>query len=156
MNQISSPPERPQLADLNAARWLSVGLLVAAGLVALFFARQLIAPLDGLLTSQACSAHGDELSRPVVEYERSNRFALQDRAEGWCLFGPIETAEGDAVASEDVGSIDTLQLTLDEIEPGGLYRVGKLMGIVLQFGAASFVVRALADPLLDLLVRRRN
>lgn len=145
------------MADRNAATWTVVAILVVVGIASILFARQLIAPLDGLLTSQACSRHGDELSRPVVDYERSNRFGLRDRSDGWCLYGPIEV-EGEDVDPADVeaGTVDTVQLTLAEVEPGGLYRVGKFMGIVLQLGAASFVVRALADPLLDLLVRRGN
>lgn len=149
----------------NVVKWVVFGFLVAVGVVALFFARQMIAPLDGLLTSRACSIHGDELSRPVVEHERSNRFGLVDRSHGWCLYGPIELEDeeedGDgAIVGDDVEAaepatdgVDTVRLTIDEIEPGGLYAMGKLMGIVVQLGAASVAVRTVAEPLLDRFVR---
>lgn len=147
----------------NVVKWVVFVVLVAVGVVALVFARQLVAPLDGLLTSRACAVHGDELSRPVLEYERSNRFGLVDRSHGWCLYGPIELDDEDdvgAIAGDDVEAtepatdgIDTVQLTIAEIEPGGLYLMGKLMGIVVQLGAASVAVRTVAEPLLDRFVR---
>ena len=136
------------------------------------------APIDSLMTEQACNARGDKLSRPLIDHERSNRFALVDRSEGWCLFGPIELSEDDedigasevepeAGSEEAEGTVDetetepvdegdTLLMTLDEIEPGGLYRAGKIMGIVLQLGAASLAIRLIGDPLLDRFVRRRR
>ena len=157
----------------DVAKWVVVGVLVSIGLIALIVARQVLAPIDRFVTEQTCSVHGDKMSRPVIDSERSNRLALVDRSRGWCLYGPVELegtelavvevtddemADADAVplAGSTADESADLLLTLEEIQPGGLYRALKVMGIVLQLGAASVAVRAFGDPLLDRFGRPRR
>ena len=157
------------MSSQDAVKWVLVVFLVGVAITTLVVARGLIAPLDGLLTSRVCNVHGDEISREVIDYERSNRFGLVDRSHGWCLYGPlleldengdpIEGAEGAGETPTDdpfTAETDQLLLTLDEIEPDGLYTLGKAIGIVLQLGAASLAVRVLGDPLLERFVRRNR
>jgi hypothetical protein len=154
---------RPPLnLNQDSARWVIVGVLAASALITIMLIRQVTGPLDGLLTQQVCSAHGTEIGRPVIGYERSRPFALIGRSEGTCLYGPPVAVEGDdaepdgtAVAVEDEpAAVGDLEIPLDEADPGGLYRASKVLAILLQLGAASAVVRFLADPLLDRFVRR--
>lgn len=160
----------------DATKWIVVAVMVLVGLVALVIARQMIAPVDRLVTEQACSAHGDQLSRPVVDVERSNRFGLINRSHGWCLLGPVELEDEDAdgtrstpnaslvdadptiepLAGLDADPAAEVQIGLQEIDEGGLYRTVKIMGIVLQFGAASLAVRVVGEPILDRFVRSRR
>jgi hypothetical protein len=156
---LAKPP--PDSDTENLAKWIIVGVLAVSALFTIMVTRQLTGPLDGLLTQQVCSAHGEEINRPVTGYERARRFVLTNRSEGACFNGaPIdEDSESDGatdepVVEEDPTEIDTLVVPLTEAEPGGLYRAGKLMALVLQLGAASAVVRFLADPLFDRFVRR--
>ena len=180
MIQSSTPTQGLQMNREDVAKWVVVSVLVLIGLVALIVTRQMIAPIDSFVTEQVCSGHGDKLSRPVIDHERSNRFGLVGRSHGWCLYGPVGV-EGTEVANEveladdeladDELAVDAaavplagstidesanVQLSIEEIEPDGLYRTIKVMGIVLQLGAASVAVRALGDPLLDRFVRPRR
>jgi hypothetical protein len=178
MTHLSSPAQGLAMDSQDSAKWAVVVVMVAVGLFALVTARQLLAPIDELVTSQACSTHGDKLQRPVIDYERSNRFGLFNRTHGSCLFGEVTVDEGllagegdateQAVPVEPAPDGDTqilgadadpnaqLLLGLDEIDPGSLYRALKIMGVVLQLGAASLVVRLLGEPLLDRFVRSRR
>ena len=151
---------RPQL-DQQAL--IVVGILAFAAVVGLFIARQLTSPFVGLATQQACSAHGDDLSRPVTGYEREKKLSLFDRTDGACFYGPITIEEGEeeaVVAGQplDAAAIaaepQTLEVSLADFDDGGLYRAVRLMSTVLQLGAASVAIRLLADPLLDRFVRR--
>lgn len=176
MTDLFTPLRRPQVNSDDTAQWVVVAVLAVIGLIALVLARQLLAPIDDLITSQACTAHGDQLSRPVDDYQRSNRFGLVGRTHGWCQFGPVEEPEADRAgaapdqtaeeilteaveagvlgATADQGS--ELRLGLDEMDPGALYRWLKVMGVVLQLGFVSFVVRFVGEPLLDRFVRSRR
>ena len=175
MIQSSTPTQGLQMKREDVAKWVVVSVLVLIGLVALIVARQLIAPIDSFVTEQVCSVHGDKLSRPVIDNERSNRFGLVGRSHGWCLYGPVrvevtevanevEVADDElavdaaaiALAGSTSDELANVQLSIVEIDPGGLYRTIKVMGIVLQLGAASVAVRALGDPLLDRFVRPRR
>ena len=157
-----SDPKQFEMNGEQAAKWLIVAFLVVVAVMALFFARRLIAPVDGLLTQQACSTYGkDELSRESTGYERSNRFSLIDRGYGQCEFGPVVQYDEDgeiveSLVDEDVADTpaDSLVVSLADIETGGFYRAAKILFVVLQLGAASAVVRLSADPLLDRFVRR--
>ncbi|MGF1597414.1 MAG: hypothetical protein ACFCVK_10895 [Acidimicrobiales bacterium] len=152
--------------------WVVVAILVGAALAAMVVAGRLYGPVDTLGTQQACSGHGDALGRPLVEYERSRKFALVGRTDGSCLFGPVaadddEDAVGgdpvddatvEGVAVDDANAAPAganLRVSLADFDTGGLYVAIKWMGVVLQLGAASIAVRLLADPLLDRFVRRR-
>jgi len=181
MTQLLSPSQRPNMNSQDVAKWVVVGIMVFVGLVGLIMARQLIAPVDNFVTGQACADHGSELSRPAIEHERSNRFGLRNRSHGWCLFGPVvlEEEDADGAAADDgaaaSGGTDgetteveapiagfgadpavQIQLTIDEIQPGSLYRIMKFMAVVLQLGIASIAVRVVGDPLLDRFVRSKR
>lgn len=145
----------------DIAKWIVVGVLAFAALVAFSIARQITNPLVGIATQQACSAHGEELSRPVTGYERARTFTLLNRTDGTCSYGPVTevVGEGNVVVADDVApqladpGPEILDVSLSDLEAGGLYRAVTLMAIVLQLGFASIVVRLLADPLLDRFVR---
>lgn len=172
---ISTPKFEPSKSDLTK---LAVVVVVAiVGLVAFFFARQVLAPLDSFMTGQTCERHGREvLSRQLVEHEASNRFALTNRTQGQCVFGPVvefddegevvlpAAAETEAEADSSVdgaGAEETpepvadLEVSLADFDKGGSYQAMKWIFVLLQFGAASTAIRFVADPLLDLLVRRK-
>ena len=59
------------------------------------------------------------------------------------------------LAGLDADPAAEVQIGLQEIDEGGLYRTVKIMGIVLQFGAASLAVRVVGEPILDRFVRSR-
>ena len=138
--------------------------VILVGLVAMGFARRAIDPLDGVLTRRACAVVGDEVSRPVESVQASNRFAVTNRTEGWCWFGPVDVElaaeRADELADDAVVELSPgaeilaaadptgeVQLTVPQIEPGGLYRAGKWMLLLLQLGAASFAIRLVAEPI---------
>lgn len=173
MIEIPTPTKRPIVRPPDLTTVIVVGIVIVVGLVALIMARRAIDPLDNLLTEQACSAPGDEVYRPVEEVEPSNRFALVNRSRGWCLFGPVDVE----LATEAIEALDgeegpelsagaqllaaadpttEVRLGIPEIEPGGLYRAGKWMGLLLQLGAASVAIRLVADPLFDRFIRPRR
>ncbi len=172
---IQSPPTPSRLPFRapDVPTLIIVGVLIVVGLVAMGFARQAIEPLDGLLTRRACAAIGDEVARPVRDVEASNRFALTNRSQGWCEFGPVDPeraaeledklapgqepdlSEGAARLALADAEID-VQVPLPELVLDGLYRAGKWMGLLLQFGAASIAVRIVADPLFEYFVRNRR
>lgn len=173
MTQPSTGTPRFELTSKDLIKWTIVALLVVVGIVALMFTRRLIAPVDGFVTGQVCTTHGrDELSREALDHERSNRFSLIDRTDGYCVFGPVVEfdEEGEVVATiavaDDAGAagafeeteapaaaIETLQVSLADIDTGTFYRGMKIAFIILQLGAASAAVRLIADPLLDRFVR---
>ena len=153
----------------DTATWVVVAIMIAVGFFGLVLTRQVLAPVDDLITDQACSTHGDQLQRPVVAYERSNRFGLINRTYGSCVFGPVEIEElpegveapepdesDGPILGADADPEVQLVLGLDEIQPGPLYRTLKIMGVVLQLGAASVAVRLLGEPLLDRFIRSRR
>lgn len=174
MTQTASPLDRLPIKPPRPAAVIAVVIVIAVGLTALLFARRAIDPLDRFVTAQMCSGPGDEVYRPVEEAEASNRFALVDRREGWCLFGPVDQELAEEAADEldddeeppelspgaqilAAADPDTeIQVPVPDLEPGALYRAWKWMNLVLQFGAASFAVRLVADPLFDRFIRSQR
>ncbi|MEM9131595.1 MAG: hypothetical protein AAF962_20500 [Actinomycetota bacterium] len=174
MTQTASPLDRFQIKTPRPATVIVVAIVIVVGLTALFFARRAIDPLDRFVTAQMCSGPGDEVFRPVEEAEASNRFALVDRREGWCLFGPVDQVLAEEAADEldddeeppplsagaqILAAADPaaeVQVAVPDLEPGSLYRAWKWMNLLLQFGAASFAVRLVADPLFDRFIRRHR
>lgn len=94
-------------------------------------------PLDELVTEQACEDHGEEIGRDLIGYERSNRFGLSNRSEGFCSYG--SGPDGEA----------PITLTMAETEPGSRYRAAKWIGIIAQLGIVSIFLRLTIDPALD-------
>lgn len=128
------------------ARWvLAAGIAISALIVLVVARNTLVRPIDDLVTEQTCRNYGEEIQRPLIEYEQSNQFALTDRTDGFCLFGAGEGGEG------------TVRYTLEEIEPGPRYTMAKLGGIVLQLGIASIYLRLVTEPAFGLYryLRRR-
>ncbi len=99
---------------------------------------RVVGPLDGLVTERLCLDHGELIERPVTGYERSNRFGLVNRSYGSCSFG--QGPEGEP----------PMTLTIEETEPGPLYRAAKWIGIIVQLGIVSIFLRLTVDPVLDL------
>lgn len=120
-------------------RAVIVALILIGSLFVWRFARSaIVAPFDSLATEQACRSQAEELGRPLVDFVRSNRFGLRDRVYGSCSFGPLEGEQG------------TLQVGLDEIEFGPLYRLAKAAGIITQLFVVSIFLRFVVDPAMDL------
>ncbi len=173
MTQPSISTPKFEMSNANIIKWVIVALLVVVAIVAMTFARRVIGPLDNLVTSQTCGQHGrEELSRESVDYEASNRFAITNRSDGFCVFGPVvefdedgevivpevdaEAADGDEAAAASEVAEERLQISLADIETGRFYDVMKIVFVLLQLGAASAAVRLLADPLFDRFVRRSS
>lgn len=139
---LTSPPPnqtRPGTAGNGNTKWVVVGGLVVAGLLAMIVAGRILAPLDGLLTKQVCADYGDQLGREVTSYERSNRVALIGRTSGSCTY---------AVPATDPAA-EPLTVPIPETDPSQLYGAVKAMLFIVKLGAASAAVRLLADPLFD-------
>lgn len=135
-SKVSSP--RPG-ANIDYVRWVLIAGIAISSLIVLAVARNtLVRPFDSLVTEQACRSHGEEIQRPLIEFERSNRFAISDRTEGFCLYGPGEGGDG------------TARFTLEEVEPGSVYTMAKVAGIILQLGVTSIFLRLVTDPALAL------
>jgi hypothetical protein len=116
-------------------------IVVAILLVAVFLwslaRNQIVRPFDNLVTEQLCRNHADELGREMIGYERSNRFGLSDRSEGYCLFGDGPNGEA------------PITVTIEETDPGPLYLGAKWIGIIVQLGIVSLFLRLTIDPALD-------
>ncbi|MGI9598471.1 MAG: hypothetical protein ACR2QK_20060 [Acidimicrobiales bacterium] len=126
------------LRRLDPVKLLLVAiLLVLAGVVWSIGRNQVVRPLDNLLTERLCLAHGDEIGRASIGYERSNRFGFENRSEGYCFYGEGENGEA------------PITLTIEETIPGPLYRGAKLVGIIIQLGIVSIFLRFTVDPVLD-------
>ena len=123
---------------VDAGRWLIVALIVIMALLVLGFARsRVVAPFDNLVTEQMCLRHGEAIERTLLDFERSNNFALQDRSDGFCSYGPGPEGE------------PAVTMTVEETEPGALYTWAKAVGIMLQLGIASIFVRLVTEPALE-------
>ncbi len=142
MSSTADSVQRP-LSALDPRALMVRGVIVALILIgSLFvwrFARAaVVAPFDSLATEQACRSQAEELGRPLLAFERSNRFGLRDRVYGSCSFGAPEGEQG------------TLQVGLDEIEFGPLYRLAKAAGVITQLFVVSIFLRFVVDPAMDL------
>ena len=119
-------------------RWVIIAFIAVLALLVLNLARnRVVAPFDNLVTEQMCLRHGEEIERVLLDFERSNQFALQNRTDGFCSYGPGQDGE------------PAMVMTVTETEPGPLYTWAKAIGIVIQLGIASIFVRLVTDPALD-------
>ena len=158
---VSSPRQRQSSAEDTTVKWIVAGGLVFVAIVGYLFAGRITGPIEGLVTQQACSRHSSDqmLFRPVSEYEHPGRFLFLTTSEGTCTYGPIEIDQNDnspeALAAEASAETapERVEVSLADIEPGGLYGAMGVISFVLKLGAASTLVRLLADPLLDRFVR---
>ena len=153
----------------NPAKWIVVTIMVVVALLTLVFTRQAIRPIDDRVTEFACSSYGDDLARPLLSHQRSNRFGLANRTYASCSFGPVDP---DALAElpveyDDDGEplprpespfddAEPMALAVSDFEPIGLYGLVKGMGIVLQLGVASLAVRLVGEPLLERFARKSS
>ncbi|MEM7275510.1 MAG: hypothetical protein AAF547_20710 [Actinomycetota bacterium] len=150
MPTSDQPPARDRGADPAAAlaarlrTWFDPFRLILVAIIALaalwlwsVVREEVVAPVDSIITERLCIAHGEELGRSVLAFERSNRFAIQNRTDGFCRFG--QGPEGEP----------PLTLTIEETEPGPLYRAAKIIGIIVQLGIVSIMLRLVVDPVFD-------
>lgn len=123
---------------IGIGRWLVIAVIALLAFIVLGMARgRVVAPFDNLITEQMCLRHGEEIERTLLDFERSNNFALQNRTDGFCSYGP--SPDGEAA----------ITMTVNETEPGALYTWAKAIGIVLQLGIASIFVRLVTEPALE-------
>ncbi len=135
---LREPLSRFSLASIDPARILIVLALIVASLFVWSLARdRIVTPFDDLVTERLCLDHGETIEREAVGHERSNRFGLSNRSEGFCSFG--EGPNGEAPITK----------TIAETEPGLLYRAAKWIGIIVQLGIVSIFLRLTIDPALD-------
>ncbi len=130
----------PDTADrrMDPGRWFVVAIIAVFALIVLDLARsRVVAPFDNLVTEQMCLRYGEEIERTLLDFERSNRFALSDRTEGFCSYGPGPEGE------------PAISMAVDETEPGPLYTWAKAIGIILQLGIASIFIRLVTEPALE-------
>ncbi len=137
--QKPSNPSMPPFAErIDPIKLVLVGILAALALVVWSIGRnQVVTPLDDLVTERLCRDHGEEIGRESVGYERSNRFGLFNRSEGYCSYG--EGPDGEA----------PITLTIEDTAPGPLYRGTKIVGIIIQLGIVSIFLRLTVDPVLE-------
>jgi len=134
----TEPNQSERSVGFDIVRWLIIALIAVATVVVLNVARtRVVAPFDDLVTEQMCLRHGGEIERTLLDFERSNQFALSDRTDGFCSYGPGPEGEPAVV------------MTVDETEPGALYTWAKAIGIILQLGIASIFVRLVTEPALE-------
>ncbi len=135
---LPAPLNRFRPDRIDPIRVVIVAVLVVLSLFVWSAARdRLVTPLDDLVTERVCNDHGEEIGREVTGHERSNRFGLSNRSEGFCSFG--QGPEGEA----------PITLAIAEIEPGLQYRAAKWVGIIAQLGIVSIFLRLTVDPALD-------
>ena len=148
MTTSTEPDASPSISGHNFdyGRWLLIVGIAISALIVLVVARNtIVRPFDSLVTEQACRSFGEDIQRPLIEFQRSDRVTLTDRTDGFCFYGAGEGGDG------------TVRYTLEEIEPGPMYTMAKIGGIVLQLGVASIFLRLITDPALGLYryLRRR-
>ncbi|MGH1490678.1 MAG: hypothetical protein ACRBK7_15030 [Acidimicrobiales bacterium] len=126
------------LGPIDPFKLIVVGILAVLALFVWSIGRnQVVRPMDNLLTERLCLDHAEEIGRVSTGYERSNRFGLVDRSEGYCYYG--EGPNGEA----------PITLTVEDTVPGPLFRGAKLVGIIIQLGLVSIFLRFTVDPVLD-------
>jgi hypothetical protein len=137
----STKPDTPvtqPLVRFDVVRWLVFAAVAVAAIWVLGFARtQVVAPFDNLITEQMCLRYGEQEERTLLDFERSNKFAMSNRTDGYCSFGPGPDGEP-AIAP-----------TIAETQPGALYQWAKTIGIVLQLGIVSIFVRLVTEPSIE-------
>lgn len=129
---------RQWIARIDPFRVAIVAAILLAALVIWSLTRnQIVEPFDRMVTEQLCRDHAEEIGRETVGYERSNRFGVRNRSEGYCRYG--EGPNGEA----------PITLTIEETDPGPLYLGAKWVGIIVQLGIVSFFLRLTVEPALD-------
>lgn len=139
---MSTLPDNQPLARLQGLFdpfKIILGILIAIAALFVWSAVRsaMIEPLDNAVTEQLCDSYGEEINRQVTGYERSNRFGLRNRSEGYCFYG--QGPEGEA----------PITLTIEETQPGNRYRAAKWIGIIIQLGIVSIFLRFVVDPVMD-------
>ncbi len=137
---VEKPAEQDNRSNLPyiIGRWVVIAIIAILSLQVLNFARErLVAPFDGLITEQMCLRYGEDTGRTLLDFERSNRFTLGERSDGFCSYGPGLNGE------------PALSLTVQETEPGALYTWAKVVGILLQLGVVSTFIRLVTEPALE-------
>lgn len=135
---LPAPLDRLRPGRPDPIRIVIVAILLVLALFVWSAARdRLVTPIDDLVTEQVCRDHGEEIGRELVSHERSNRFGLSNRSEGFCSYGAGPDGEA------------PITLTIAETEPGPRYRATKWIGIIAQLGIVSFFLRLTIDPALD-------
>lgn len=139
--QSTSTPEKAVKNLLSMIDPIKIVLAVLIAIAAFWVwsvVRTAVAePLDRFVTEQLCEDHGEEISRELLGFERSNRFGLRNRSEGFCFYG--EGPQGEA----------PITLTIEDTLPGPRYRAAKWIGIIIQLGLVSIFVRFVVDPVMD-------
>ena len=135
-------PDKPLLTNvldrIDPIKLVLVAIIVVAAFILWGQVRaRVVTQLDELVTEQLCQTYGEEIERTVTGYERSNRFGLQNRSEGYCEYGQGPNGEA------------PITRTIEETAPGPLYRGAKLIGIIIQLGIVSIFLRFAIDPVLD-------
>lgn len=139
---MKTMPDKPILTTvvsrIDPFRIIIVAVLMVIALFVWSLARdRIVTPLDELVTEQLCITFGEEIDRPVVGFERSNRFGVYNRSEGFCQYGAGPNGEA------------PITRTIEETAPGPLYRGAKVIGIITQLGIVSIFLRFTMDPSLD-------
>ncbi len=126
------------VSRIDPFRIVIVAVLMICALFVWSFARdRIVAPVDELVTEQLCITYGEEVEREVIGFERSNRFGIFNRSEGFCRYGQGPNGEA------------PISVTIEDTAPGPLYRGAKIIGIITQLGIASIFLRFTMDPSLD-------
>ena len=139
---MSTLPDNPVVTRLKQSFdpiKILLGVLIAIAALFVWSAvrSSVVTPLDAAVTEQLCETYGEEIGRTATGYERSNRFGLFNRSEGYCSYGV--GPEGGA----------PMTLTIEETEPGSRYRAAKWIGIIVQLGIVSIFLRFVVDPVMD-------
>ncbi len=123
---------------IDIGRWLIIAVIALFALIVLNLARtHVVGPFDKLVTEQMCLRHGEEIERTLLDFERSNQFALRNRTDGFCTYGVGPEGE------------PAMTMAIDATEPGALYTWAKAIGIMLQLGIASIFIRLVTEPALE-------
>lgn len=135
------PDNQPTAGLLGRIDPFRIVLAILIALAALYLwsavRSSLIEPFDEAVTEQLCETYGEEIQRTVTGYERSNRFGLQNRSEGFCFYGVGPQGEA------------PITLTIEETQPGNRYRAAKAIGIIMQLGIVSIFLRFVVDPVME-------
>lgn len=136
---MPAKPNLPTLRNrLDPVKLVLVAALLVGALFVWDFARnRVIQPFDNVVTETLCITYGEEIGRTVIGYERSNRFGLVDRSEGYCFYG--SGPDGEA----------PITVTIEDTLPGSRYRAAKIMEVIVQLGIVSIFLRLTIEPVLD-------
>lgn len=139
---MKTMPDKPILtavvSRIDPFRIIIVAVLLVIALFVWSQARgRVVTPLDELVTEQLCITYGEEIERSVTGFERSNRFGVYNRSEGFCQYGLGPNGEA------------PITVSIEDTAPGPLFRGAKIIGIIAQLGIVSIFLRFTMDPSLD-------